>query len=466
MEIKAVADFLDETEIQAALDYGRKADNSRLRDCLAKARSLAGLTLSETAVLMYAGENAREELFESARAVKNAIYGPRLVLFAPIYISNLCSNECTYCAFRSKNREVRRRWLTQDEIGEQTRLLIRQGYKRTLLVAGEQYPDKNNFQYVLDSIATVYATKEGSGEIRRVHANLAPPTIQEFYQLRQAKLGVYQCFQETYHRPTYAQVHVSGKKTDFDWRATVMHRAMAAGIGDVGMGPLFGLYDWKYEILAMMQHIRDLEIIYGAGCHTISVPRIEPAVGSEFALHPPHPVNDDDFLKIIATIRLAIPYTGLVMSTRESPDMRRKCLQIGISQMSAGSRTDPGGYSEHEPDKDAGQFQVGDHRPLDEVVREVAEMGFVPSFCTACYRVGRTGPDFMHLAKPGAIQRHCGANALTTLLEYLLDSATPETKVVAEHVIQQQLDKMTATQRAFVVGMLERIRRGERDLFV
>jgi len=273
MNIKSVADFIDEREIEQALKDGARADRSMVQDCIRKAASMQGMTLRDVAVLMHADGDLREELYEAARFVKNEIYSSRLVLFAPLYVSNLCTNECSYCAFRKENQEVRRRWLSQEEIAEQTRLLIEQGYKRTLLVAGEAYP-KNDFNYILESIATIYATKSGKGEMRRVHANVAPPTVEQFYQLREAKLGVYQCFQESYHRPTYAAVHKAGKKANYDWRATVMHRAMASGVGDVGMGVLYGLYDWRWETLALLQHIRDLERIYGAGSHTISVPRI------------------------------------------------------------------------------------------------------------------------------------------------------------------------------------------------
>jgi 2-iminoacetate synthase len=466
MKIKSVADFIDEHEIEQALKAASRADKSMVRDCLEKASAMAGLTLREVAVLMHADGDLREEMYAAARFVKNEIYGSRVVLFAPLYISNLCNNECSYCAFRKNNKEVRRRWLNQQEIAEQTRILIEQGYKRVILVAGESYP-KNDFHYIIESMATIYATKSGHGEMRRVHANIAPPTVEQFYALREAKLGVYQCFQESYHRPTYASVHKSGTKADFDWRATVMHRAMASGIGDVGMGVLYGLYDWRWETLALLQHIRELERTFGAGSHTISVPRIEPAAGSKVASKPPHAVNDDDFLKIIALLRLAVPSTGLVMSTREPAEIRRESLEIGVSQMSAGSRTDPGGYSEQGVDKDAGQFEVGDHRPLHQIVNEVAEMGFVPSFCTACYRVGRTGSDFKNLAShPHVMSRNCETNALTTLLEYLCDYSSGGARVAGEHMIEMQLEKMVPTQRAFVTAMLERIKRGERDVFV
>ena len=336
MNIKSVADFIDGQEIEVALQQAARADRFMVRDCLEKAASMSGLTLREVAVLMHADGDLREEMYTAARFVKNEIYGSRLVLFAPLYVSNLCTNECSYCAFRKENKAVRRRWLNQAEIAEQTRILIDQGYKRVLLVAGEAYP-KNDFQYILDSIATIYATKSGSGEMRRVHANVAPPTVEQFYALREANLGVYQCFQESYHRPTYAAVHQSGKKKDFDWRATVMHRAMASGIGDVGMGVLYGLYDWRWETLALLQHIRDLERTFGAGSHTLSVPRIEPAVGSAVAAKPPHGVSDDDFLKIVALLRLAVPYTGLVMSTREPAEFDASAWRLASRRCRRGA---------------------------------------------------------------------------------------------------------------------------------
>lgn len=463
MNIKSVADFIDEPEIETALKQANRADRFLIRDCVEKASSMSGLTLREAAVLMHADGESREEMYAAARAVKQGIYGTRVVLSAPLYISNLCANECSYCEFRKENKAVRRQWLKQEEIASQTRELIEQGYKRVLLVSGGGYP-KNDFQYVLDSIATIYATKSGNGEeIRRVHANVAPPTVEQFYALREANLGVYQCFQESYHRSTYAAVHKAGKKADFDWRATVMHRAMASGIGDVGMGVLYGLHDWRWETLALLQHIRELERTFGAGSHTISVPRMEPAVG----VKNPHVVTDDEFLKIIALLRLAVPYTGLVISTREPAGLRRKSLELGVSQMSAGSSTELGRYSAHDRDRDAGPSEAGDQRPLHEIVREVADLGFVPSFCTACYRVGRTGANFKNMAShPHVMSRNCDTNALTTLLEYLCDHSAGDTKVAGLHMIDMQLEKMPPTQRAFVTAMLERIKRGERDVFV
>ncbi|HUO61676.1 MAG TPA: [FeFe] hydrogenase H-cluster radical SAM maturase HydG, partial [Candidatus Acidoferrales bacterium] len=289
---------------------------------------------------------------------------------------------------------------------------------------------------------------------------------EDLRRLKAAVIGTYQCFQETYHRETYAKVHLRGPKADFDWRATVMDRAMQAGIDDVGIGPLFGLYDWRFEVLAMLQHIRHLEQRFGCGPHTISVPRLEPAAGSDFALHPPYAVSDDDFLKIIAILRLAVPYTGMIMSTRETAEMRHKSFEIGISQTSAGSRTDPGGYELSAGDFNTSQFAVGDTRPLDEVVREIASMGFTPSFCTACYRTGRTGADFMDLAKPGAIKYHCEPNALSTFTEYLEDYASAETKRAGSRHIVRQIAAMNDKQNRIAQPMMNRVRAGERDVFV
>lgn len=457
MNIKSVADFLNPRAIDEALAEARRADKAAIRDAIQKARSLSRLSLFEVAVLMRTDGELLEELYETARFVKNEVYGARLVLFAPLYISNLCDNECVYCDFRKGNKEVRRRWLTQNEIAEQTRNLIRQGFTRALLIAGDGYP-KNDFRYLVESIGTIYGTKLGKGEIRRVHVNIAPASVEQFYELREARVGVYQCLQESYHRATYASVHKAGKKMDFEWRATVMHRAMASGIRDVGMGVLYGLYDWRWETLALFQHVRDLERTYGAGARMLSVPRLQQASAPAA-----HSVGDDDLLKIIAVLRLAVPYAGLAISTRESAEIRRRSLEVGISQMSAGASSGPIGESDHLEN----EAQPADERPLREIVKEVSELGFLPSFCTACFRVGRTGADFKNLAShPHVISRNCESNALATLLEYLCDYSAGDARSAGEHLIDVQLQKMPPTQRAFVTQMLERIRRGERDVFV
>ncbi len=456
---------IQEEQIEAVLDRSSRLAAAHIREILAKARELHGLTMVDVAALMHVSDpELMGELFDAARAVKEEIYGKRLVLFAPLYISNLCANECVYCAFRARNTALKRRALTQEEIAREVTLLVESGHKRILLVAGESYPQEG-FSYVLKSIETIYSVKSGNGEIRRVNANVAPLTVDEFKQLKATGIGTYQLFQETYHKQTYAKCHLGGKKADYGWRVSAMDRAMEAGIDDVGIGVLFGLFDWRFELLAMMQHIHHLEQKFGVGPHTISVPRLEPAIGSDMAEHPPHAVADVDFRKLVAILRLAVPYTGIIMSTRETANIRRETFALGVSQISAGSRTNPGGYVEDEK-FDSSQFQLGDHRTLDEVVRDVASLGYIPSFCTACYRMGRTGADFMDLAKPGKIKDHCDVNAVSTFLEYLTDYASPETRAAGEQRIQEALAGFTPARRAIAQKLIDDVKAGKRDAFV
>lgn len=457
--------IIDEEAIESTLAYAASKDAVKVREALAKALELRGLDMGEVATLMTISDpELLGELFDAARRVKETIYGRRLVLFAPLYVSNLCANECLYCAFRKSNKAVRRRALTQEEVAREVEILIDQGHKRVLLVAGESYPVEG-FPYILKCIETIYSTRHGHGEIRRVNANVAPLTIEEFRQLKAAEIGTYQLFQETYHRETYAKMHVEGAKRDFDWRITAMDRAMEAGIDDLGIGILFGLADWRFEMLAMMQHIHHLEEKFGLGPHTISVPRLEPATGSDIAAQPPFPVSDIDFRKIVAILRLAVPYTGIIMSTRETPNIRRETFALGVSQISAGSRTNPGGYVEAEQ-ADMSQFSLGDHRPLDEVIRDVASLGYIPSFCTACYRLGRTGMDFMDLAKPGLIKRHCDVNALSTFAEYLEDYGSEETRAAGEACIERAKADLPEDLQDAAETLIGQVREGKRDVFV
>jgi 2-iminoacetate synthase len=440
-------------------------DHRHIIEILSKARGLKGLDASDIATLTSVQDpTLTAELFQTAKDIKETIYGQRMVVFSPLYISNLCQNECLYCAFRAKNKSIKRRILSQNEIQCETEILIKQGHKRVLLVAGESYPTQG-FQYVLDSIKTIYGTKVDAGEIRRINVNVAPLTKNEFIELKNAQIGTYQLFQETYHPTTYQNVHVGGQKADYNWRITAMDRAIDAGIDDIGIGVLFGLCDWRFELLALMQHINHLENRYGIGPHTISVPRLEPAGGSDMASHPPMPVNDIDFQKIVAILRLAVPYTGIIMSTRETPKMRRETFALGVSQISAGSRTNPGGYTEGENPQDQAQFSLGDHRSLDEVIYDVSKLGYLPSFCTGCYRLGRTGQDFMDMAKPGLIKQHCDPNALSTFLEYLIDYGSEETTKAGEVLIEKTLDKMDKSTRMQSEEMLAKVREGRRDVF-
>jgi 2-iminoacetate synthase len=440
-------------------------DCVRVREILAKALGLKGLDSEDVgALIAVSSPHLLEELFQTARSVKEAIYGPRIVLFAPLYISNLCGNNCLYCGFRAGNPEVRRRALSQEEIAFEVKILVEQGHKRILMVAGESHIGEG-LSYILQSIETIYKTRSGHGEIRRVNVNLAPLSIDEFKQLKAAGIGTYQLFQETYHPDTYSIMHPSGPKRDYEWRFGAIERAMRAGIDDVGMGFLLGLHDWRFEILALLRHVEHLDTLFGVGPHTISVPRLEPTVGSLIASNPPHPVSDGDFLKIVAILRMAVPYTGIIMSTREDAAIRRSTLALGVSQISAGSRTNPGGYADGIQDRGA-QFELGDHRTLDEVVNDLANLGYIPSFCTACYRLGRTGPDFMAVAKPGAIKYRCDPNALSTFLEYLIDYASPETRLAGGKLIAAELDRMEEHRKAKASKMLDRVRAGERDVYV
>ncbi len=476
--------WLDVRKLRALVEKNKNEDRDAVRKILEKMRvavqeaeakkglpvdkrDLKGIGLEEIAVLSaIKSPDLFDELCATAKKIKEYTYGNRVVTFAPLYITNFCKNECDYCAFRASNLDLVRTELSLAQIESQTRILVKQGHKRVLMVAGEAYSDdKGGFQYVLDAMKTIYSVKEGKGDVRRVNANIAPLSVENFKKLREAGVGTYQCFQETYDPDAYKKHHLKGKKSDYVWRANVFDRATEAGIGDFGMGFLLGLADWRFEVLALKCHIAHIEDL-GSGAHTISFPRIEPAHGSAVSLNPPHVVSDEDFLKIISIMRLAVPYTGMIMSTRETSDVRKKTLECGISQVSAGSRTDPGGYTEGQ-DARAGQFELGDHRPLDEVVRDLLETGFIPSWCTACETKGREGCDFITLwAKTGEIKKRCTPNALITLTEYLEDYASPETKALGEKTIQRELEKMEQPRQDETRKLLALAREGKRGLCV
>ena len=349
---------------------------------------------------------------ETARTVKEEIYGKRLVFFAPIYTGNACINNCTYCSFRRDNKLIRRKVLTMDEIAEETKTLLREGHKRVLLICGESR--RNDTDYMVEAIRTTYAAREHGGRdyIRRINVELAPMEVEDFARLKAEKIGTYVCFQETYDPVLYKEFHPADtKKGDYEYRLTVMDRAMEGGINDIGIGALLGLIDYRFEVLAMMEHAAHLERAFGCGPHTVSVPRIEPAVGAPNADRIPAKVSDNDFKKLVAIIRIALPYTGMILSTRENDAMRNELIHYGISQISAGSRTNPGAYT-HEEEQTGSQFALGDHRTLDQIISSLADEEFIPSFCTGCYRKGRTGQDFMDLAKPGLIKQYCKPNAI------------------------------------------------------
>ncbi|MFP4498748.1 MAG: [FeFe] hydrogenase H-cluster radical SAM maturase HydG [Vulcanimicrobiota bacterium] len=463
-----IKSIIDHRIIENTLETTRNTPRQEVDRIIEKSLEMKGLKFEEIACLLNTDdEQAEQKLFDAANRLKNLIYGDRLVLFAPLYISNICYNDCAYCAFRVSNRELTRKALSQEEIEHEVKTLIDQGHKRLLMVAGEAFPRDEGFDFILKSIDTIYRTKSNNGEIRRLNVNIAPIEIEQFKALKAKGIGTYQLFQETYHLPTYKKVHLSGKKRDYYKRLEAIDLAFQAGIDDVGLGVLFGLYDYRYETLALMQHIKHLEDTFGVGCHTISVPRIEPAEGSPMSIQPPAPLSDREFKKLIAILRLAVPYTGIILSTRETPEARRGAFALGISQISAGSRTNPGGYAEDGEGKNCAQFSLGDHRSLDEVIRDISSLGYIPSFCTACYRLGRTGMDFMDMAKPGEIKYHCSPNAISTFMEYLLDYASEETKKVGMNLIEQKLkDSADERWKNIAKVLIEQVKNGKRDCFV
>jgi 2-iminoacetate synthase len=459
--------MINEAEIGRILEETTDPSDGWVRDIVQKAREAKGLTSREAAVLLQANKPELQELiFEAAREVKENIYGPRIVIFAPMYISSECVNNCLYCAFRRENTGITRRTLELDEIRAQTEILVRQGHKRILMVAGE-HPKKAAVDYVMQAVETIYDVKVDNGNIRRVNVNMAPLSVEDFRKLKTCGIGTYQVFQETYHRESYKRLHPSGPKADYDWRITAMDRAQEAGIDDVGVGPLFGLYDHRFETIALLMHAEHLDRKFGCGPHTISVPRIEPATNVSYTDHPDYPVTDEDFKRIVGRLLLAVPYTGIILSTRESAEMRNEMMALGVSQISAGSRTDPGGYNPDEEHPQDGQFITSDHRSLSEVIYDLIKMGYLPSFCTACYRAHRTGVNFMELAKPGEIKEFCQPNALCTFKEYLLDFADDKTRRAGEDAIREHSRSVTNEKiRKTMENRLEIIEKeGKRDLF-
>ncbi|WP_425057747.1 Biotin synthase [Sporomusa carbonis] len=465
--------FIDDALIGKLLNDAKEKSQNKdyVRSILTKAREYHGLSAAEVAVLLEVTDPELEtEMFAAASAVKQAIYGTRIVLFAPLYISSHCVNNCTYCGYRAGNSEQLRRRLTLDEIKEEVEILESLGHKRLAVEAGED-PVNCPIEYVVDAIRQIYSIKNGNGSIRRVNVNIAATTIEEYRMLKEAEIGTYILFQETYHRPTYAALHPTGPKKDYNWHTTAMDRAMQAGIDDVGIGVLYGLYDYKFETVAMFLHAEHLDKTYGVGPHTISVPRIRPASGMDLSKFP-YLVSDEDFKKIVAVIRLAVPYTGMILSTRESSELRDELIKYGISQISAGSCTGVGGYhqvyKEHEPNAAAKglQFEVGDNRSPNQVISMLCQQGFIPSYCTACYRQGRTGDRFMSLAKSGEIQNVCLPNALLTFKEYLLDYADPQTREIGEATIEKHLASIPlAATRTATANRLKEIESGVRDLY-
>ena len=458
--------FIDRDKLYSLIE-GKTPDETQVNTILNKSLKLKGLNLEEVAVLLRVEDtDVIHKIMETARTVKEEIYGKRLVFFAPIYTGNVCINNCTYCSFRRDNKLMKRKVLTMKEIEEETKTLLREGHKRVLLICGES--KLNNTDYMVEAIRTTYAARENGGRdyIRRINVELAPMEVEDFAKLKAENIGTYVCFQETYDPLLYKEFHPENtKKGDYEYRLTVMDRAMEGGINDIGIGALLGLIDYRFEVLAMMEHAAHLERAFGCGPHTVSVPRIEPAQGAPNASQIPSKVSDNDFKKLVAIIRIALPYTGMILSTRENDSMRNELIHYGISQLSAGSRTNPGAYS-HEEEQTGSQFTLGDHRTLDEIISSLADEEFIPSFCTGCYRKGRVGQDFMDLAKPGLIKQYCMPNALFTFKEYLEDFATPETKTKGLDVIQKlvkEVGKKTLQEK--IETNLNTIEEGKRDIY-
>lgn len=453
--------FIDDRKINSILAKAKSASSKSALAVIDQALKLNGLTPEDTAVLLECADPAvNTKLFQAARQIKEMIYGKRLVIFAPLYITNICVNNCLYCGFRCSNKLLERKRLTLQEIKEEVTILEKQGHKRILLEAGED--PQAGIDYLEKAIKTIYATKYKNGEIRRLNVNAPAMSVKDFRRLKKCGIGTYQLFQETYHRETYEKMHLSGPKSDYLYHLYAMHRAQEAGIDDVGIGVLFGLHDYRFEVLALLFHALELEKQFGVGPHTISVPRIEPAGNTPLSLKPPAPVSDHAFKKIVAILRLAVPYTGLILSTRESAKMRNEVIGLGISQISAGSSTVPGGYKKGVK---GGQFSISDNRTLAEVIKDISKLGYSPSFCTACYRLGRVGADFMDMAKPGLIKNYCLPNSLLTFKEYLLDYGDAKAKKLGTAVIQKHLRDISNTKvRARTVAKLKEVEKGKRDL--
>ena len=444
-------EFINHEEILDTLRYAEENKNNvaLIDSILEKARPrkegssvhCAGLTHREASVLLACEIPEKvEEMYRLAEEIKLAFYGNRIVMFAPLYLSNYCVNGCVYCPYHMKNKHICRKKLSQEEIRKEVIALQDMGHKRLAIEAGED-PVNNPLEYILESIQTIYGIQHKNGAIRRVNVNIAATTVENYRKLKEAGIGTYILFQETYHKESYLQLHPTGPKHDYDYHTEAMDRAMEGGIDDVGLGVLFGLERYKYEFAGLLMHAEHLEAVHGVGPHTISVPRLKRADDIDPDTFD-NGISDDIFLKIIACIRIAVPYTGMIISTRESQQVREKALQVGISQISGASRTSVGGYTEEERPHDSEQFDVSDQRSLDEVVQWLIQMGFIPSFCTACYREGRTGDRFMSLCKNGQIQNCCHPNALMTLAEFLVDYASDETRRLGYALIEKELEKI------------------------
>ena len=461
---KAV-EFIDHEEILASIAWADENKNNRVlvESLIERASDYKGLSHREAALLLACeDEELIQKMFALARRIKQHIYGNRIVMFAPLYLSNYCVNSCVYCPYHAKNKTIPRKKLTQEEIAAEVVALQDMGHKRLALEAGE-HPILNPLEYILESIKTIYSIKHKNGAIRRVNVNIAATTVENYKKLKDAGIGTYILFQETYNKANYEMLHPRGPKSDYAYHTEAMDRAMEAGIDDVGIGVLYGLETYRYDFVGLLMHAEHLEAKFGCGPHTISVPRICPADDIDTADFK-NVISDEIFQKIVAVLRIAVPYTGMIVSTRETAESRAKVLDLGVSQISGGSRTSVGGYTEEERHNETAQFDVSDERTLDEVVSWLLDLGYIPSFCTACYREGRTGDRFMSLAKSGQIANCCQPNALMTLKEYSEDYASAEVKAKIEKLIATEIDRVPHPKiRAKAVENIKKIALGERD---
>ncbi len=458
-------EFIDHSEILETLKYAdeNKDNKELLKEIVEKAKLRKGLSHREASVLLACDdEEINNEVYKLAAEIKYEFYGNRIVMFAPLYLSNYCVNVCVYCAYHLKKKTIPRRKLTQDEIRKEVIALQDMGHKRLAIELGED-PVNNPIEYVLESIKTIYDIHHKNGAIRRVNVNIAATTVENYRKLKEAGIGTYILFQETYHKENYENLHPTGPKHDYAYHTEAMDRAMEGGIDDVGLGVLFGLSLYRYEFAGLLMHAEHLEEVFGVGPHTISVPRIRSAEdinADDFK----DGINDEIFAKLVACIRIAVPYTGMIISTRESEECRRKVLHLGVSQISGGSKTSVGGYAENDYCEHSEQFEISDNRTLDEVVKWLMDMGFIPSFCTACYREGRTGERFMSLLKSGQISNCCHPNALMTLMEYLEDYASEETKEIGYKLIEKEIENVSSEKvKAIAKSNLDAIKNGKRD---
>ncbi len=459
-------EFISDEEIKECLKYAEENKNNRelIEGILKKARDMKGVSHKEALVLLDCElDDLNEEIYKLAREIKQEFYGNRIVMFAPLYLSNYCINGCEYCPYHVKNRNIKRKKLSQEEVKQEVIALQDMGHKRLALEAGED-PKNNPIEYIIECINTIYSIHHKNGDIRRVNVNIAATTVEEYKMLKDAGIGTYILFQETYNKESYEKLHPSGPKSDYAYHTEAMDRAMDGGIDDVGLGVLFGLNNYRYDFTGIIMHAEHLEAYKGVGPHTISVPRLRKAEDIDPDVFD-NGISDEMFQKIVACIRIAVPYTGMIISTRESKECREKVLELGISQISGASRTSVGGYAEPEPEEEnTEQFDVNDNRTLDEVVRWLMEGGYVPSFCTACYRAGRTGDRFMSLLKSKQIVNCCHPNALMTLKEYLEDYASPETKAIGEELIKKELEVITNPKvKEKAREYIENIHEGQRD---